>query len=309
MSVYVYPTDWRWFTFLRERPGLDEVNFWQPFAQVPFKALKAGDLFFFRLKAPRNDIAGVGIFEYSSVLPLSMAWDVFGEGNGFDNDIDFYNAIISYRARDAGWTLVPPVMLSCIVLRAPVFLDQSSWVTAPPEYSPTLTKGRSFGTDSEVAQRLSAWAMTQMHQHRVELIADKAAAKVSFTERLVRQRLGQGAFRFAVVDTYARRCAVTGERTLPILDAAHIQPVEKGGEHRLDNGLLLRSDVHRLFDLGYVTVDQQGQFRVSARLRGEWQNGKIYYDMDRIQVRMPEQLELRPSRDQLGWHNDVVFKG
>jgi putative restriction endonuclease len=67
---------------------------------------------------------------------------------------------------------------------------------------------------------------------------------------LIRPRLGQGAFRISVTDVYQRRYAITGERTLPILDAAHIQPFADGGEHNITNGLLLRTDIHRLFDLG-----------------------------------------------------------
>ena len=69
---------------------------------------------------------------------------------------------------------------------------------------------------------------------------------------LIRQRLGQGTFRVLVTDTYERRCAITRERTLPTLEAAHILPVGEGGRHRVDNGLLFRSDVHRLFDAGYL---------------------------------------------------------
>jgi hypothetical protein len=83
----------------------------------------------------------------------------------------------------------------------------------------------------------------------------------------VRRRLGQGTFRVLVTDNYQRRCAVTGEKALPVLDAAHIRPVTEGGQHRLDNGLLLRSDVHRLFDTGYVTVTPDGRFSSAAASR------------------------------------------
>ena len=65
---------------------------------------------------------------------------------------------------------------------------------------------------------------------------------------LVRPRLGQGASASVVTDAYQRRCAVTKERTLPVLEAAHIKPYADGGEHRIDNGLLLRRDLHTLRD-------------------------------------------------------------
>jgi putative restriction endonuclease len=75
--------------------------------------------------------------------------------------------------------------------------------------------------------------------------------------RMIRPRFGQGPFRAAVMGGFGRRCAVTGEKTLPILDAAHIRSWAEGGENRPGNGLPLRTDVHRLFDLGYVTVNHE----------------------------------------------------
>jgi putative restriction endonuclease len=71
---------------------------------------------------------------------------------------------------------------------------------------------------------------------------------------LVWPRIGQGVFRIAVTDAYGRACAVTGEHSLPALEAAHIRPYAAEGLHDVANGLLLRSDLHRLFDKGYVTV-------------------------------------------------------
>lgn len=93
-----------------------------------------------------------------------------------------------------------------------------------------------------------------------------------------RSRLGQGAFRVMVTDAYQRRCAVTGEKTLPVLEAAHIRPYALSGPNRVSNGLLLRSDLHTLFDLGYITVTPELRLLVSRRLREEWHNGLEYSD-------------------------------
>jgi putative restriction endonuclease len=90
----------------------------------------------------------------------------------------------------------------------------------------------------------------------------------------VRQRLGQGTFRLLITDIYQKRCSVTGEKVLPVLQAAHIQPVSEGGTHRVDNGLLLRSDVHTLFDRGYVTVAPDFRVMVSSRLKKDFDNGE-----------------------------------
>jgi putative restriction endonuclease len=102
------------------------------------------------------------------------------------------------------------------------------------------------------------------------------------------QRLGQGAFRVLVTDTYKRRCAVTREKALPVLEAAHIQPVADGGPHSVSNGLLLRSDVHTLYDLGYVTIAPDLRFRVRHRLKKDFDNGEHYYQLHGSTIWVPQ---------------------
>jgi putative restriction endonuclease len=110
-----------------------------------------------------------------------------------------------------------------------------------------------------------------------------------------------------VTDAYARRCAVTGEKALPVLEAAHIRPVSEGGQHLISNGLLLRSDVHTLFDRGYVTVTPSYEFRASNRLRDEFDNGEEYFAMQGRNLWLPPANTDRPSFEFLEWHNDVMF--
>jgi putative restriction endonuclease len=126
---------------------------------------------------------------------------------------------------------------------------------------------------------------------------------------LIRPRLGQGAFRISVTGVYGRQCAITRERTLPILDAAHIRPYGEGGEHDVTNGLLLRTDIHRLFDLGYVTVSTEGRFEVGRRLKEDFENGRHYYAMHGQEVAMPRDARLRPERAALEWHQSNKFLG
>ena len=73
---------------------------------------------------------------------------------------------------------------------------------------------------------------------------------------------------------------MTGERSLPALEAAHIRAHAAEGPNRTRNGLLLRADIHRLFDDGYVTVDPDLRFMVNRRLHEEFENGRVYYALD-----------------------------
>jgi putative restriction endonuclease len=121
--------------------------------------------------------------------------------------------------------------------------------------------------------------------------------------------LDQGAFRVLVTDVYRRRCAVTQERTLPALEAAHIRPYGDGGVHEARNGLLLRRDIHSLFDAGYVTVTPDLRFEVSHRIREEFENGRHYYALHGQPISAPQEDRQRPDPISLSWHNEHCFRG
>ncbi|MEP6753870.1 MAG: HNH endonuclease, partial [Chthonomonadales bacterium] len=73
--------------------------------------------------------------------------------------------------------------------------------------------------------------------------------------------------------------------------------------------LLLRSDLHRLYDQGYVTVTPDHVFQVGDRLRDEFHNGKTYYALDNTKISLPERTIWQPNKEFLEWHNATVFKG
>ena len=106
-----------------------------------------------------------------------------------------------------------------------------------------------------------------------------------------------------------RRCAITGERTLPVLEAAHILPYSEQGPHDLRNGLLLRSDFHKLFDKGLITITPKLDIEVSPKIREEWFNGKVYYRLHgRRLVNLPLDPANHPSPAFLQWHNENRFQ-
>ena len=110
-----------------------------------------------------------------------------------------------------------------------------------------------------------------------------------------------------MLDAYHRRCAITGSKIRPVLQAAHIRPVTEGGEHALDNGLLLRSDIHTLFDRGYLGIDSGYRLRVSARLREEFANGDQYYARAGQVITLPAHRSERPAREFIEWHMGEKF--
>jgi putative restriction endonuclease len=141
-----------------------------------------------------------------------------------------------------------------------------------PSWARQIVQGKTYSVDEADGAALWEAVAARLQTRPGSIEAERFGTPV-----LVRPRLGQGAFRLLVTDTYHRRCAVTQERTLPALDAAHIRPYAEGGIHEVTNGLLLRRDLHSLFDRGYVTVTPQLRFEVSRRIKEEFENGRDYY--------------------------------
>jgi putative restriction endonuclease len=306
LKLHIYPTDRDWFEFLATSPGIDEVNFWRPGGQSPFTRLQPGDLFLFRLKGRVNRIAGGGVFAHSSIFPLNAAWEAFGIKNGTSDFGSFASMIAKYKGYASPRDMPMDSPIGCIILSSPFFFPAAEWIPLPTDYSPSLMQGKTYDATEGIGREL--FERVSVHLREPSTFRENDPARVIGDPVLVRRRLGQGGFRVLVTDLYQRRCAVTGERTLPVLEAAHILPISRGGVHRPDNGLLLRSDIHKLFDLGYVTISDHGTFAVSGHLRTEWQNGRIYYDLNEKPVRLPSNPEHHPNKEWLQRHNEEVFR-
>ena len=165
------------------------------------------------------------------------------------------------------------------LLTQPFFFDEADWIPVPASWAPNIVSFKTYNTGD--AEGLALWEAVNDRLNRPSF-RGMGEAPARFGEpQLIRPRLGQGAFRVLVTDIYNRRCAITHERTLPALEAAHIRPYGEGGEHEARNGLLLRRDIHSLFDAGYVTVTPDLHFEVSRRIKEEFDNGRHYYELPR----------------------------
>jgi HNH endonuclease len=310
MNFFVAVTDYDWFLLHTSKPRVEEVNFWRPSSTASFKALQIGEMLLFKLHAPRNFIVGGGFFTRFVQLPISLAWESFGEGNGVRSLLEMRDRIARYRRSPIGPIDNPSV--GCILLAEPFFFSEAKWIPSPSDFSLNIVQGKGYDSEDdatgkalwqEITERLIAYAESSLNPGP----ATVAAVESRFGKpMLVRPRLGQGAFRIIVTDVYDRRCAITGERTLPVLEAAHIKPYGLGGPHQPENGLLLRSDLHTLFDQGYVTVDaNELKVVVSGRIREEFENGRDYYQLQGKAIRLPRDSSSLPSREYLEFHNGL----
>lgn len=306
MKIYVAVTDERLFQFLRTRPDLDEINFLQPGGRRRFMALQPGEPFLFKLHSPRHFVVGGGFFAHSSLLPTSLAWEVFREGNGAVTPEALRRRIQKYRRSPT--KRGEDYDVGSIILERPFYFDEADWLEPPKDFSKSIVQGKVYDTSTatgktlweDVRLRMSALHTGRIVEPQAEMFGEPPVAP---------PRLGPGAFRILVTDAYERRCAMTGDGTLPALEVAHIRPPAQGGLHRVDNGLLLRSDLRRLFDQGHFTLADDFTIRVSSHLQRDYPESDVYRELDGTSIRIPDKLEHQPRPAFLDWHRRRVFHG
>ncbi len=209
MRLFVAITDGDWFSYLSSISP-DEVNFWQPSGNVSFKALQAGEPFLFKLHSPNDYVVGGGFFSHSTIFPVSLAWQAFGQKNGATTEHEM-------RARVERYRRVAPnpsedYNIGCILLQKPFFFTREDWIPIR-DWSPNIVRGK--GLESETDPGKAIWERVQAlligsNMPTEDVVENALLEKVRYgAPRTVLPRLGQGSFRVMVTDAYQRHCAVT----------------------------------------------------------------------------------------------------
>jgi hypothetical protein len=120
-------------------------------------------------------------------------------------------------------------------------------------------------------------------------------------------RQGQPRFRRELLNAYGGRCAITGCDAAPALESAHINSYNGAATNSVTNGILLRAELHTLFDLDLIAIDPRDwHLRVSSQLR--W---TVYWDLDGRPLRIPDAPSARPNRDAIAsrWQAFIEREG
>lgn len=162
-------------------------------------------------------------------------------------------------------------------------------------------------------QRINA-AVTEANDMTRSVLADWLAGRrrpggafaaiaedVRFGTRQIKVRRGQRRFRADLMEAYDSRCVVTGCGEPEALEAAHIRSVSRKGRHSVRNGLLLRADIHTLFDRGLVVIDNDWTVRVHDEVEES-----AYRDLDGKRLTTLATNPNRPTKQTLRKHRRVT---
>src|SRR5262249_48169839 len=133
VRLFVAVTDYDWFQVHVAQSSVEEVNFWQPSPDSTFKALSPGEPLLFLLHSPRDLSACRGVFATFVPVPLSLAWEAFGIGNGVYSLEEGRRRISKYRRVPIASQEDPNI--GCILLAQPFFFPQELWIPTPSDFS------------------------------------------------------------------------------------------------------------------------------------------------------------------------------
>ena len=226
---FIANTDFGWFShFLHRAEPPDEVDFWQP-SPHGFKAIPPSAPFFFRLGAPDKAIAGFGFFARYERVPVWLAWESFGDLNGADTFAEMTARIEAIRRRTGSALLARPQdhEVGCIMISQPVFFPRDDWVAEHADWHPRIQGGKTIDVSGGDGRRVFAECLGRAAVLRpgAEPLADELRRYGA--PRTVQPHLGQGTFRIAVTSAYGA-CAVSGEHSLPALEADRLPGAVRG---------------------------------------------------------------------------------
>ncbi|WP_027257810.1 HNH endonuclease [Leisingera aquimarina] len=125
----------------------------------------------------------------------------------------------------------------------------------------------------------------------LEEIIDATEDRREFQFRSVATRRGQAGFRNGLLTTYDSKCCLSGCDVPAALEAAHIAPYMGDHSNKLSNGLLLRSDLHTLFDLGLLSFDENYCALLSPELLASHQ----YAELKGRRINLPRSTGDQPD--------------
>jgi len=302
MTICVYPTDADWISNLEAHHVQNNVNFWR--GDTRTLHLAPGSCFYFKVRGSMK-IAGRGYFRSQETMTIEDAWKRFGLGNGVMNAEE-----LTERARRV--LKVEGDSINCLILDGVEILT----LDKRPEISvadfPKNIMGSKNFEDDQLQYVVAAFQKPKLDP--LSLIGENLAVQPEFdptditssrqsTLRSVSIRQGQGSFRSKLLEAYQNCCCITGESEMATLEAAHIHPYRGKETNDVQNGLLLRSDWHTLFDLGYWTIDESLTVVVSSLLTSRYYRG--FAGKTAI---LPELTKHRPSKSALRFHRENIFR-
>ncbi len=281
-------TDKSWVDTLKEFDLNSYVNFWTP-TPWNIKSLKNGDRFYFMLKAPIRLIGGFGEFVEYKNMNVEDAWVEYGYRNGRKTKESFISSIQTYinkNSKKFGGTDIDPdkYLIGCIILKNCQFWDSDEFINLSSygiSFPNQVVTWKSFSTNDPIHQKPKI---------PFQLVGGKRIVCPIISN----SREGQSKFKSELLKAYNNKCCISENDIPELLEAAHIQEYKNIESNHVQNGLLMRVDIHRLYDNKLIAVDDEYIIHVSNLILD-----KEYRSFHGRKISLPKDPDNYPCKDAL----------
>ncbi|MBI6120897.1 HNH endonuclease [Salegentibacter maritimus] len=285
----ISPTDLNWFTLLKNQNLNSKINLWTP---TPWNVtrLPEGDRLYFMLKSPIRKIGGFGEFIEYKNMSINEAWNKFGFRNGCSSKQELVDRLNKYKGKHSkDDRSVLNSEIGCIILNNAEFWDEEDFKDLENyniNFSRYIVKIKYFEQLDTLSNDLN------YSTKKFELIP--TSTEKLKKARLITERRGSGVFRARITRAYSNQCCISGDKTVELLEAAHIQPYLNNDSNHVSNGLLLRVDFHRMYDNGLIYIDQNFLIHVSPEVKSNY-----YQSFHGKKISLPNTESFAPSKEAL----------
>ena len=248
-------------------------------------------------------VVGGGFFISWYKISLDEAWSRFGVRNGV-TDFDDLVAEVKEHGGHRSSNIIAATLGNNFIF------DGSSLITVPEEVSSHFKSGMRFilNIDDPTGRYLYQVAK-KVYSQDLDKYGDTWKGVYYLASRSHFRSYSAG-FYAKVRAAYKFKCAVTGSTIVPLLEVAQLRPFYDFKEQIAANGILLRSDFHRLFSLGYITLeyvtDDKVVIRTSSCLKSV--GAAEYLEYEGKQVSLPDDKTAWPNPQYLEWHRKNCFE-
>lgn len=278
----IAPTDYNWFSFLKETYTTGIVNFWTP-TPWNIKNVEIGSKWYFKRKGGEKFICGYGIYNGIETMTVKNAWSKFGINNGCSSFTQFKTSLSKYNDEIASEKIIGAILLSDVV-----FFDEKDFINLDNigiEWSNGIVKYKTYN-DSDII-------LPSDLEEKSDFKLVKTTKKQK-RESNINLREGQSEFRQKISKIYNYKCCITGESCPDLLEAAHIQPYISKDSNHVQNGLLLRVDIHKMFDSGLIAINKDYEIIISSKIQTDY-----YRNLARKHISLPDNAKNHPSKEAL----------
>ena len=243
------------------------------------------------LKSPIRQIGGFGEFVEYKNLSAVQAWNEFGYRNGRASRQEFIDSIQDYIDKNSGKFGGQPININtyeigCIVLNNCEFWDDNYFIDPANHNIDFATQVVTI----KYFDQYDPFKQEQDERDNFNLVNEPR----NEIQRTTNAREGQSEFKGKILRAYNNTCCITGETTPELLEAAHIQEYRNRSSNHVQNGLLLRVDIHRLYDNRLIFIDRNFVIHISNIVRSDQ-----YKQYDGKAITLPSLISDRPSVDAL----------